>query len=319
MHGKITVESILGAGSKFTATIPLGIDHLSEDKYTLTDAAGQPSETEPEPIKEPEKAPAAERGPEEALPDDKPSILIVEDHADIRQHIKESMTDYYIVEGENGREGLYQATEHIPDLVITDLMMPEMDGVELCKKLKTDERTSHIPVIMLTAKASVDDRIEGLETGADAYVTKPFNMKELKVRVSKLIEQRRKLRERFSQDVSLGPKDIAVTSADEKFLNTIIEAIEENIQDEDLDVAGLSKHVAMSRMQLYRKIKALTDQTPTEFIRTMRLKRAAQLMRDKFGNIAEITYEVGFNHPSYFAKSFKELFGESPSDYMKNH
>ena len=317
MHGNISVDSTLGSGSIFTVTIPLGKEHLSENEFTIAEkVAGM---TEQRHMSEDEEDIPDEEIDTEPLVQDLPSILIVEDHADIRQHIRENMSYYNILEAENGKDGFEQAAENIPDLIITDLMMPEMDGVELCKSLKTDERTSHIPVIMLTAKASVEDRIEGLETGADDYITKPFNMKELKVRINNLIEQRRKLRERFTKELNLGPKDIAVTSADERFLNRIIEVIENNITDADLDVAGLSNQAAMSRMQLYRKIKALTDQTPSEFIRTIRLKRAAQLMRDKFGNIAEITYEAGFNHPSYFAKSFKELFGESPSDYIKNH
>jgi len=190
--------------------------------------------------------------------------------------------------------------------------------VEFCKKMKTDERTSHIPVIMLTAKASVENRIEGLETGADDYITKPFNLKELLTRINNLIDQRRKLRERFSREVTLQPKDIAITSADEKFLNRTIEIIEKNMGDGEFDVASLKEEIGLSNMQLFRKIKALTDQAPGDFIRTIRLKRAATLMEKKFGNIAEITYEVGFNNLSYFAKCFREMYGMSPSEYMKD-
>jgi transcriptional regulator GlxA family with amidase domain len=192
-----------------------------------------------------------------------------------------------------------------------------MDGVELCKKLKTDERTSHIPVIMLTAKATVESRIEGLETGADAYMTKPFNMQELQTRLKNLIEQRKILRERFSKEAELGPSDIAVTSVDEKFLNKAIQIIEDNLGDFDFDVTAMTVEIGMSRMQLFRKLKALTNQTPSEFIRTIRLKRAAQLLKKNFGNVAEITYEVGFNNLSYFAKCFRELYGVSPSEYAK--
>ena len=189
----------------------------------------------------------------------------------------------------------------------------------MCKKLKTDERTSHIPVIMLTAKAGVEDRIEGLETGADAYVTKPFNIKELRVRVKNLIEQRKKLRERFSKDIKLEPKDIAITSADESFLIRAMEIIENHMEDSEFEVRDFQDEIGMSRMQLFRKIKALTDNTPSEFIRNLRLKRAAQLMEQNYGNIAQITYKVGFNNLSYFAKCFKELFEMSPSEYLKKH
>lgn len=224
-----------------------------------------------------------------------------------------------MLEASDGEMGLNKAIECIPDLVITDLMMPKMDGVELCKKLKTDERTSHIPVIMLTAKASIEDRIEGLETGADAYVTKPFNIKELRVRVKNLIEQRKKLRERFSKDIKLEPKDIAITSADESFLIRAMDIIENHMENSKFEVRDFQDEIGMSRMQLFRKIKALTDNTPSEFIRNLRLKRAAQLMEQNYGNVAQITYKVGFNNLSYFAKCFKELFEMSPSEYLRKH
>lgn len=172
-------------------------------------------------------------------------------------------------------------------------------------------------MIMLTAKATIESRIEGLETGADAYMTKPFNMKELKVRLNTLIEQRKKLRELFASDGEIGPSDIAVTSVDEKFLKKAIDIIEENLGDCEFDVNSMTGHIGMSRMQLFRKLKVLTNQNPSEFIRTIRLKRAAQLMKKKFGNVAEITYEVGFNNLSYFAKCFRELYGISPSEYAK--
>jgi YesN/AraC family two-component response regulator len=222
-----------------------------------------------------------------------------------------------MLEAVDGEEGLSLATDNMPDIIITDLMMPRMDGVELCKKLKTDERTSHIPVIMLTAKATVESRIEGLETGADAYMTKPFNMQELQTRLKSLIEQRKILRERFGKETELGPSDIAVTSVDEKFLTKAIQIIEDNLGDCDFDVTAMTGEIGMSRMQLFRKLKALTNQTPSEFIRTIRLKRAAQLLKKNFGNVAEITYEVGFNNLSYFAKCFRELYGVSPSEYTK--
>jgi response regulator RpfG family c-di-GMP phosphodiesterase len=223
----------------------------------------------------------------------KPHILIVEDSEDVRAHIAEGLNDQYVLKMvENGRIGFEVGSETIPDLVITDLMMPEMDGVELCKKLKTDERTSHIPVIMLTAKASVENRLEGLETGADDYMTKPFNMQELSIRINNLIEQRKKLRERFIKDALLEPRDVAVTTPDEKFLNRTMEIIEKNIGDCDFEVTLLADEVGMSRMQLFRKLKALTNQTPSEFIRTVRLKRAASLMEKRFGNIAVILCQM---------------------------
>jgi signal transduction histidine kinase/DNA-binding response OmpR family regulator len=321
MHGKITVESEVGRGSKFMVTIPLGKAHLNDGEYQMIQILNSKNHENSE-IKEPlessedsETFNDSNNGKESF-----PHVLIVEDHADIREFVAENLKNSFFVEqAENGKKGLDSAIKNIPDLVITDIVMPEMDGIELCSNLKTDERTSHIPVVMLTGKSGIHDRLKGLETGADAYLTKPFNLKELRLQVVKLIEQRQKLRERFTRDLRFEPKDIAVTSADEKFIIRAMEIIEKNIGNSDFEVRQFEEEMFMSRMQLFRKIKALTNQTPGDFIRTIRLKRAASLIKQNFGNIAQITYEVGFNNPSYFAKCFKDLYGELPSDYMKNH
>lgn len=325
MHGEVIVESKSGLGSVFTITLPLGKNHLKEKEFTLLETTGKIT---PGKIKVQEELLTSQRADTPLTPqqevdlytegkEDLPLILIVDDHPDIRTHIRQKLKNFRVMEASDGVGGLDISIEYLPDLIVTDLMMPNMDGVELCKKLKTDERTSHIPVIMLTAKASVENRIEGFETGADDYITKPFNMKEVLTRINNLIDQRRKLRERFSREVTLQPKDIAITSADEKFLNRTIEIIENNMGDGEFDVASLRDEVGLSHMQLFRKLKALTDQAPGDFIRTIRLKRAAQLMQQKFGNIAEITYEVGFNNLSYFAKCFRDMYGVSPSEYLK--
>jgi len=322
LHGDIKVESDVGKGTSIIIRLPVGKKHLKESEYVLVK---KEKITKPVLAKEleivTEEEECAEGVYEETKHEEEfPLVLIVEDHADIRTHIREHLEDCCrIMEAENGIAGLDKAIENIPDLVITDLMMPKMDGIEMCRKLKTDERTSHIPVLMLTAKASVEDRVTGLETGADAYVTKPFNIKELRVRVTKLIEQRKKLRERFSKNIKLEPKDIAITSADEKFLNRAIGIIEEKMGDFEFDAQTLQQEMTLSRSQLFRKLKALTDQSITEFIRAIRLKRGAKLLEQKFGNVAEVTYEVGFNNLSYFAKCFKELFGVSPSEYVKQN
>ena len=320
LHGDIKVESELEKGTIFIVQIPVGKEHLKESEYIIQEK-GEITKPAIQPELEvvaKEEGYAEDFYQETKSEEEFPLVLTVEDHAEIRTHIREHLEDCFrIMEAEDGAAGLDKAIENIPDLVITDLMMPKMDGVEMCRKLKTDERTSHIPVIMLTAKASVEDRVEGLETGADAYVTKPFNIKELIVRVKNLIEQRKKLRERFSREVTLEPKDIAITSADEKFLNRAIGIIEEKMGDFEFDAQTLQQEMTLSRSQLFRKLKALTDQSITEFIRTIRLKRGAKLLEQKFGNVAQVTYEVGFNNLSYFAKCFKELFGVSPSEYVK--
>lgn len=321
MHGEIRVDSKLGEGTSFTISIPLGKNHLGEDEYVIVENKLPKSARDNEAMDESSDLSWEQNLEDELLEDSKfPVVLTVEDHSDIRAHIKEHLEDSCrMLEASDGEMGLSKAIEFIPDLVITDLMMPKMDGMEMCKKLKTDERTSHIPVIMLTAKASVEDRIEGLETGADAYVTKPFNIKELRVRVKNLIEQRKKLRERFSKDIKLEPKDIAITSADETFLNRALEIIESQMENSEFEVRDFQDEMGMSRMQLFRKIKALTDYSPSEFIRNLRLKRASQLMEQNYGNVAQITYKVGFNNLSYFAKCFKDLFEISPSEYLKKH
>ena len=245
-----------------------------------------------------------------------PEILIVEDNADVRKYLRKLIkADYKIREASNGVEGFKKAIKFIPDLIISDLMMPIMDGVELCKKLKTDEKTGHIPVILLTAKASVESRIEGLETGADDYLTKPFNRKELQVRVANLINQREQLRKRYSRAISLYPQQTKIESADERFLKRAIGLIEKNMSDADFNVQTLRKELGMSKTQLHRKFTALTDQAPGEFIRTYRLRKAAQLLAAKQENVSQIAFAVGFNNLSYFARCFREQFGMPPSSY----
>lgn len=223
--------------------------------------------------------------------------------------------EFQVVEAIDGEDGLAKATEIIPDLIICDIMMPNMDGNELCDKLKADERTCHVPIILLTAKASRESKIEALQTGADDYLTKPFDSKELQVRVRNLIEQRRALRERFSREVVLKPGEIAITSMDEQFLNRVKEAIEEHLGEEEFSVEDLAYQVGLSRVQLHRKLKALTDQSVGEFIMSMRLQRAVDLLERNAGTVSEIAYMTGFNTPNYFAKCFRKQFGCSPSEY----
>jgi signal transduction histidine kinase/DNA-binding NarL/FixJ family response regulator len=316
-RGEIVVESKPNEGSRFIIKLPLGKDHLKEHEFEVKKL---------EEIKDDllivkfrmHDFETADVKSEDFVSEqvDQPVLLIIEDNADVRQHIYENFEKEYLVkQSKNGKEGWEKAVALVPDLIISDVMMPEMNGVELCKKLKTDERTSHIPVILLTARADVEDKIEGLETGADDYITKPFNIKELLTRSKNLIEQRKKLREKYTHQIDLEPGEIAVQSADERFLKRALEIIEKNMGDCDFDVNNFYPEMNMSRMQLFRKLKALVNQTPSELIRNMRLKRAAQLMKQNFGNIAEITYEVGFNNLSYFAKCFKEKFGVLPSEY----
>ena len=235
----------------------------------------------------------------------------------MRIYVREILQAFYTVtDAENGNQGFEIACQSIPDLIITDVMMHPVNGIEFCMKLKQDERTSHIPVIMLTALSDPQEKVTGLETGADDYVTKPFNSRELLVRMRNLITQRNKLRQIFSSSVNLEPGAITVTSADEKFLRKLIQLIEANIDNPDLDIEFLLSNIAMSRSQLHRKIKAITGQPITGFIRIIRIKRAAMLMEQKFGNVSDIMYAVGFNNLSYFTKCFREVYNLTPTEFM---
>jgi YesN/AraC family two-component response regulator len=215
--------------------------------------------------------------------------------------------------------GFKKALEKFPHLIISDVMMPVMDGFQLCRKLKSDQRTSHIPLILLTARADIDSKLEGLEFGADDYVTKPFDSKELSVRTKNLLEQRRRLREHFERQVDFHPREITVNSMDEQFMHRAIELIEKHIDDADYTVERFSWEVGMSSRNLSRKLQAITNLSTREFIRTMRLKRAAQLLHKKSDIVTQIAYQVGFNNPSYFAQCFRKQFGISPVKYAAKH
>jgi len=249
-------------------------------------------------------------------------ILLVEDNADIRIYIKSILgAEYEISEAENGSIGLEMATIHEYDLIISDIMMPEMDGIEMCKQLKKSVETSHIPIILLTAKSGIDNRIEGLNVGADSYITKPFHPQHLMVRVSKLIELRENMKERYSRKISLGEIQQNVTkndSPDEAFLQKSIQIILNKMMDTDFNGDALAVELNISRMGLHRKIKAFTGQSTGEFIRNIRLKKAAELLRLPGRNISEVCYDVGFNSPSYFSTCFTEVYKMTPSEYAKN-
>lgn len=257
-------------------------------------------------------------GHEQRATSDKEVILIVEDNADVRSYLREHLEDRFQVwEAGNGEEGLAKAQELVPDLIITDVMMPKMDGYAFSKSLKADEKTNHIPIIMLTARAEEADKLAGLEIGVDDYLLKPFSPNELAVRVRNLIAIRRQLRERFSRTVALKPSEIGATSMDEAFLRKVLAAVEKHLGDENFGVERLGQEVGMSRTQVHRKLKALTNQTASELIRSLRLQRAAELLQHRAGTVAEIAFQVGFGDPSYFTKCFREQFGCLPSEYGK--
>ena len=247
-------------------------------------------------------------------------MLLVEDNQEIRAFISSIFeNDYKIIEAENGELGLESARKHIPDVIISDIKMPEMDGYQLLNQLKADERTSHIPVILLTAKTEDQDKNMGFEYGADDYVAKPFKSKLLQTRVKNLIELRKNLQKRYSQEIVLRPKDIAISNLDELFLDKLQKTMDAYITDSSFTINEFSSALGMSRMQLHRKLKALTGLTATEFIRSQRLKLAKELLKNSNINISQIGYSVGFNDHSYFAKCFKEAYGCSPSKYIQKN
>lgn len=316
MRGTVTVDPIKPDGVEFRLQFPVSRKAFKQEEFTEAGTQRSPFERDKIPDIPIHSEARTFRDPDELS--DRDILLIVEDNADLRKLVRDEFGgEFEVIEASNGHQGIEQALTHIPDLVISDIMMPIMDGFELLSSLKGDERTSHVPIILLTAKAGEEDQYKGLSTGADAYVTKPFKMKLLKTRVHKLIESRKKLRDRYSQEVVLKPKDIAITNLDEQFLERVQEVLELKLTESDFNVQEFSDAVGMSRMQLHRKLKALTGLSASEFVRSQRLKLAASLLIKSDANVSQIGYEVGFNDPSYFTKCFKEAYGVSPSEYSK--
>jgi signal transduction histidine kinase/ligand-binding sensor domain-containing protein/DNA-binding response OmpR family regulator len=329
-HGDITVRSTEGKGTEFTLHLPLGSDHLKPEE--IIDAGQIPArETRKIPLHEEldpllQIEPDQDREIEDEKEDEKKNgsedtgkdiILVVEDNPDVRAFIRGPLEhDYTVVEAADGREGIEKAREIIPDLIISDVMMPEADGYELCAVLKKDVKTSHIPIVLLTAKASDESIIAGLETGADDYITKPFNTRILLTRIKNLIDLRRQLQEKIQREMSLQPTEIAVSSVDRQFMQELKAAIEKNISDENFGVDELAGVLYMSRATLNRKIKALTGEATNQFIQSYRLKRAAQLLKANFGNVTEVAFEVGFSASAYFTRCFKEKFHRLPHTFQ---
>ena len=247
-----------------------------------------------------------------------PVLLVVDDNADIRAFIKQTLGDSYTVyEAENGEVGLQVANKLIPNIILTDVIMPVMDGIELCGILKSKKETSHIPIVMLTAKSSEESEIEGLIRGADDYISKPFSIDSLRLKLTNIIKTREELRKRFNRDITLNPTDVTVTSADETFLQLAMDTVEKHMMNTDFSVEMLVKEMGISRSNLYLKFKELTGLSSSEFIRNIRLKRAVQLLEKSDMSVKEIMYMTGFNTASYFSKCFKKQFGVIPSEYLE--
>ena len=322
LKGEISIKSVEDEGTEIIVSLPLGKAHLNEGEFIIEKVGEYSSkvfENYVTDVRRVKKQLHGNTSIREVDPDSEHKILlIVEDNDDLRSFIAENFKDSFsVIQAMNGEIGYQSAIDEIPDIIVSDVVMPEMNGIELCTKIKENEKTSHIPIILLTAKVAVEDKFKGLETGADDYITKPFNIRELSIRINNLIDQRRKLRERFSKEFQLKPKDIIINSVDERFLEKAKNIIEENIANALFSVEDFAGEVGLSTMQLYRKVTALTNLSPNEFIKFTRLTRAKELILKNFGNISEIAYEVGFNNPSYFSECFRTQFGCSPSQLKK--
>ncbi|MDZ7935292.1 MAG: ATP-binding protein [Emticicia sp.] len=313
--GTIDVESIESEGTTFT--VKLRVDKNSWENELKNDIEETNNEKQFDfmLVAQPQQTMIMEH----SLTDDEKILLIVEDNPDLRQYIRSVFEqDYRIFEAIDGQEGIEKALEIIPDVVISDLMMPRLDGLGLCKLLKSDEKTSHVPVVMLTAKANVESRIEGFELGADDYLTKPFNKEELLVRVRNLINQRAILRQKYNkQIVDLKPTEVILPSIDEKFINKAKEIVEKYISESEFNIEQFAEEMNLTSVVLRRKIKAVTNQSATQFVRKYRLQKAANLLQNNADTVSNIAYEVGFESLSYFTKVFQEEFGKLPSEYGK--
>ncbi|HOJ66715.1 MAG TPA: substrate-binding domain-containing protein [Paludibacteraceae bacterium] len=310
-NGIIEVQSVEGKGSTFTVTIPfkqkdiamseqypdINFERNYQEKINYMDVSDE--------INDEYNA-------------EKPLILLVDDNADVRNFIKTLLqNEYTLIEAKDGQSGLLKAMKYVPDLIVSDVMMDKMNGFELCKAVKENISTSHIPVILLTAYAMDEQRSLGFESGADAYIPKPFNENLLKIRIRKTIENRKKLKEYFQNHLAFGDKKELLNEVDNNFLERFRRIIEENLMDTELNIDDIGKSMGLSRVQLYRKVKSLTNYSPNEFIRIIRLKTAEQMMITGEKSISEIAYDTGFTSPSYFTKCFKEYFNENPTDFLK--
>jgi len=312
-HGTIEVKSRKGEGSLFEVTIPLGKEHLSPDEFIIS--SERMAETERhEPVMWKDVETASVNSEKEQA---RQRIMVIEDNDDLRNYLTANLEkDYSVTIAENGSEGLNLCMTLVPDLVVTDIMMNDLDGIALCEKLKNDERTSHIPVIMLTARSTIDDKLTGLKAGADDYLVKPFNFAELKTRIANLLHQREMLKHKYSSLLNIDLNESEKESVNDRFMRKLILILNENIRNFDFNVKMMQEKLGMSRTHLFRKLKVLTGMSPVVLIRRFRMEKAARLLLSKSGNITEISNSVGISNPSYFTRCFREQFGMSPKEYL---
>lgn len=321
LHGKIFVQSEYGRGSKFVVLLPYRSEDFASNEI---DPAGSVQSVNLQPkidlITEEILQPNFFDEPDQPLTDkSKPLVLIVEDNYDLRNFLLHSMrNEYRVIGAENGKEGFEMAKKYTPDLIVSDIMMPVMDGLELCSRLKKEIHTSHIPVILLTAKAMIEHWIEGLETGADDYIPKPFNLKVLQLKIINLIESRKKLRQLFGHGETVSPEELTTNQLDQQFIERAYAIVERNIQEPELSVDHFAREMMVSKSLLFKKIKAITGYSIVDFVNMFKLRKAAsQLAANPQLNISEIAFAVGFNDPKYFSRIFRKVFGVTPSEYAR--
>lgn len=305
-HGTIEAESTPGKGTKFTITLPYPEEHvMTAASHTLQETTDNGTDN-------------GITGQTEENNRQKVTILVAEDNEQFRRFMKDLLqTDYHVLTANDGKEGLKMARDYNPDLIISDVMMPNMNGYEFCRAIKTDVKCSHIPFILLTAKNSSESRSGAYEAGADSFIAKPFDIDVLSSRIRQLLEQREQRRDNFRKGINIDPKEITITSLDEQLIEKALECVEKNMSNADYNVESLSADMGIERSSLYRKMSAIVGQTPSEFMRVVRLKRAARLLESSRYSVQEISWMVGFNTPRYFSSYFKEMFGMTPSQYAQ--
>ena len=309
--GTISVESDEKQGTVFTVDLP-----VQACAYETSSLEDSPASSVSETSLLNDALPIEEEELEKNYDSSKPSVLIIDDNADIRSYVHGLLhSDYTVIEAADGSEGIRKAMKYVPDLIISDVMMPGIDGIECCRRLKSELQTCHIPVILLTACSLDEQRIQGYDGGADSYISKPFSSQLLLARVRNLIDSHRRLKQFFGDGQTLAKEDVC--DMDKDFVEKFKALIDAKMGDSGLNVEDLGKDMGLSRVQLYRKIKSLTNYSPNELLRIARLKKAASLLASSDMTVAEVGYEVGFSSPSYFTKCYKEQFGESPTDLLK--
>ncbi len=313
-HGKITLESNPGKSTVFSIYLPINKANYSDQEvFDFTRDADRRTK---------ELIKTVDARNEDSVYDKKDTerkkILIVEDNQELRDYLVRFLSKHYkVYSATDGQEGLERSKEKNPDLVISDVMMDNMDGLQFCKTLKSTSEISHIPVILITALASVENKMQGYKSGADDYITKPFEPELLKIRIHSVLENMSKLKAEFGKNETLNSKELTISKIDEEFLNKVIELVNQNIDNANFDIEQFSRSLGVSSSQLYRKIKGVAGVSPNEFIRTYRLRQAAKMIIETDFSISEIAYKVGFNDSLYFSKCFKKQFGVTPSKYLK--